>query len=1637
MKQLKFIRFSFIFIMTTFVYQQQFHAQVNLNAGLIAQLPMDGSGIDISGNNNNATIVGPYVFPGADRFLNFHGSMRFMGSASQAKMTFGTPLLSNRAEFTISYWFLLSEALNGMNILGQDNLLETAYYTSPNEIRVYHPTSGSIGVPLSSPFYNNWRHLVVTGNSSEINIYLNGVLVHTQSGDFSLGSNTNFTNIGGHVVSQTSTNWMRGNVDNIFIYDRVITTDEVNALYTNNFPELTITNVSNTTFCAGDIVVVDFTATGEISTGNEYLLQMSNASGNFSNPIIVDRLMSSNLSETFNSTIPSGTPSGASYRFRVTSTLMAAVSDTSSDCAVSGILGDIPDPAQFQYIGEVNGKNYYKSTGTSPWVTANNNCISNGGHLATVSDSATNSLLHYNARDGRLYLGFRDFGSGFEWVNEMPVVYTNWAAGQPTTQDFAEMRDYDASWIATTNTNSKKYILELNPEGLNASFCTGDDITLEAATLTGATYDWTGPNGFTSSDQITTITGATSVNEGTYSLVYTIGGCSSSPSTVEVDMNELPGNSLISVWTDSICPGSNAQIIVENSEIGLTYQLQDALTSMPIGSPQNGTGDTLFFATGILGANTDFNFSVDITSTGCNTVTADLTVTVLSPPNPPTTIGDSICNAGQLTLEADGAETGGFYNWYTQPSGGSPLTGLTGSTHMIDTNVIANFYVSITDSNGCESSRTQVTGVVFNPLQPPVDLITGLILHYPMDGNLEDLSGYGYDATINGTNSFVNDRLGNPSSALNTTSGVIPGNNYFTAGNPQKIQELSTQVSISFWMRQTQSWFGDDFIIGHTPLINKWNGSNGLYLGLENYNPGNPQNRIRWRVNGSNSVISNANVTLLQWNHVVCTYNGTQLRIYINGVFAGSAASAGIGATGAQLQFGRQANGSGEITYRGNWDQIRIYNRALNVSEIQTLYNNESVAFVNDPFCDEEEDLALTTFEFPGATYLWTGPNGFTSTDQNPSIISNADSTTYAGTYTLIVTDTNGCVSPPQTAEAIIYAIPVNPITTNDTVCGSGNAILTASGAPVDGSYNWYVNAVGGSPISGQSGPILTITNLSATTTRYVSIIRNGCESDRVPVTAVYNNLAATDLAITGSNVCANELNTTVTIVLSENNVYYQAFIGAVAVTDSVVGNGGDLLLTINTGALNIGNNTLSIQANYPGCSPVELDNTVLVTVNALPNVDAGTAQSICMGDEVTLNGAGAQSYVWNNGVTNGVAFTPSTTDTYTVTGTDANGCENTDQVVVTVNTIPTVDAGLNQTICTGESVILSGSGADSYSWNFGVVNGVAFIPSGTETYTVTGFTGGCQATDEVTVTLNALPTIGATSTESEICAGESVTLNGTGGTNYNWDNGVTNGVLFSPSTTETYTVTGTDANGCENTALIQVVVNQLPNVDAGTAQSICMGDDVTLNGAGAESYVWNNGVTNGMAFTPSATDTYTVTGTDANGCQNTDQVVVTVNALPNVAVTQNGLTVTAVESNATYQWIDCISETDIFGETNQSYTATANGEYAVVLESTDGCVDTSSCIVINTIGLENISVADYVKLYPNPATNIITLEISDVGIEELHVFDGAGKLLLAHSLDDIHTTINVERLEPGMYFYRLISKQGAIVHSDKFNIIR
>jgi len=124
------------------------------------------------------------------------------------------------------------------------------------------------------------------------------------------------------------------------------------------------------------------------------------------------------------------------------------------------------------------------------------------------------------------------------------------------------------------------------------------------------------------------------------------------------------------------------------------------------------------------------------------------------------------------------------------------------------------------------------------------------------------------------------------------------------------------------------------------------------------------------------------------------------------------------------------------------------------------------------------------------------------------------------------------------------------------------------------------------------------------------------------------------------------------------------------------------------------------------------------------------------------LEAQGGVTYNWTNGVVNGMPFTqPVGSVTYTVTGTDQNGCSNFDQVNVIVHPNPTVFAGNDLTICEGETVLLTATGANSYQWDNNVVNGQSFTPSATTTYTVTGFSNqGCTDTDELTVIVVPTP---------------------------------------------------------------------------------------------------------------------------------------------------------------------------------------------------------------------------------------------------------------------------------------------------------
>lgn len=446
-----------------------------------------------------------------------------------------------------------------------------------------------------------------------------------------------------------------------------------------------------------------------------------------------------------------------------------------------------------------------------------------------------------------------------------------------------------------------------------------------------------------------------------------------------------------------------------------------------------------------------------------------------------------------------------------------------------------------------------------------------------------------------------------------------------------------------------------------------------------------------------------------------------------------------------------------------------------------------------------------------------------------------------------------------------------------------------------------------------------------------------------------------------------------------------------------------------------------TVQATVTGC-PTMYD-TVDVVVST-PPVNAGSDFAVCTGAQVTLSGSGAVSYVWDQSVTDNVPFTPASTMSYIVTGTDTLGCEGWDTVTVTVNNLPAVNAGADFAVCAGSAATLSGSGASTYTWDNSVMDGVPFTPAATMSYIVTGTdANGCVNTDTTTVTVNPLPMVSA-GPDFGACNGGTVTLSGSGASTYTWDSSVTDGVPFTVAFTWTYAVTGTDTNGCSNTDSVEVEVYHTPAVDGGLDQTVCAGSPVTLSGSGATSYTWDNNVMDGVPFTPASTLTYMVTGTDTNGCTATDAVVVTVNTV-NTATTVLNETITATASGASYQWINCSNNQPVAGATSQSFTATANGSYAVIV-TMNGCSDTSACQAISSVGITESANAVY-SVYPNPTNGELTLFTGNSVVREVSIIDVFGQTVTAVKPAGTTVNLNLEGYANGIYFVRVTGASGDV----------
>jgi gliding motility-associated-like protein len=466
-----------------------------------------------------------------------------------------------------------------------------------------------------------------------------------------------------------------------------------------------------------------------------------------------------------------------------------------------------------------------------------------------------------------------------------------------------------------------------------------------------------------------------------------------------------------------------------------------------------------------------------------------------------------------------------------------------------------------------------------------------------------------------------------------------------------------------------------------------------------------------------------------------------------------------------------------------------------------------------------------------------------------------AFNSTTSNVYTVTATASNGCTSI-STVSITVNALPVVAITANPSsnICIGNNVSLSASGAT---NYVWSSGIVANTPFAPSTTTTYTVTATNS----------NNCTKTATQTIAV-NPLPTISAVVNPSTgiICAGQL-----ITLSGSGANTYLWSGGITNNTPFIANATATYTVIGTDANGCTNSTTTSIVVLP---------TPIISIASVP-----TPATICQVDSIKLIATGASSYNWSNGVSNDIYFNPTSSATYTVTATATNGCTVTNTQVIQVNPLPsiTISANPSFTICAGKSVVLTASAGANYVWSSGISNAVAFTPTGTNTYTVTATSAlGCTNTSTAALTVNALPAVVANSlpNPAAVCSGLPITLYGSGALNYTWTNGITNNVAFNLSANNTYTVIGTDANGCSNTASINATANPIPIINISAMPStnkICQYDSINLLASGASTYVWSNGMANGTFIYPSVSTTYTVTGTSAFGCSNTQSISVTV----------------------------------------------------------------------------------------------------------------------------------------------------------------
>jgi hypothetical protein len=842
-----------------------------------------------------------------------------------------------------------------------------------------------------------------------------------------------------------------------------------------------------------------------------------------------------------------------------------------------------------------------------------------------------------------------------------------------------------------------------------------------------------------------------------------------------------------------------------------------------------------------LAANATGNYFVTVTNAnGCQATSNTIAVTVNALPTASITANGptAFCQGANVVLTAAG---NGAIVWTNNQN-----------TPAITVAASGNYAYTITDANGCSATATP-TAVTVTAL-PVVPSITGAnnvcagastLFANTMTGGAWSSSN-GSIASVDALGSVTGAGVGSATISYQVTQ------NGCSATSTKVINVQAAPVATISALGSTSFCIGVNVTLASSPgATYAW--SNGASTQNVTLNTAGP---ITVQVTGTNGCSATSAPQTITVNalpvldpiagaSVVCVGStGTLTNTTGGGSWSSANANVAVINASTGIVSGNTA-GTANMTYA----YTNVNGCSASVSApvvIQALPSAATTVAGSTVFC---QGGSVTLTAPTAASYLWT-PGGATT---------QSISATAGGTYTVQVSN-GACSSTSPATVVTVNALPTASISSSATaICQGGSVTLTAAPAT---SYTWTNGA------TTQSINVTTAGNYGVT----VSNI-NGCTSTSAPTAISVSAVPASFISAAGPTTFCNGSSVVLTANAGSSYVWSTG-----ATTQNITVNAsGNYFVTIS---------------NVAGCSTVsnEIQVTTQQTFGATATAVGPTA--VCNGAFVTLVASPGTSYLWSNGATT-QGINAGVNGNYSVTVTNALGCTSTStNIPVTILPVPTagITAGGATTFCEGGSVVLTGTGGNTYIWNSSL-NSSSIIATQGGTYVVTAYAAnGCSDAAEVIVNVNEVPSGSLILNGNNVlCPGESLLISAQPNNTYTWSNSATTQSI-TVTTPGTYSAVLTGLNGCTSNS-------DVVTVTAGAATSS------TINATANSSYTLNEVVY-------SQSGTYTQTLTNAAGCDST----ITLNLTLTVGIEEGSITNVTLFPNPTSESFTIKTSAPLYG---------------------------------------------------------------------------------------------------------------------------